>query len=87
MKLAALLSDKNKVAPNNSSGSPKRPIGVLFKILPVRAVGVPSVFHNKALFWAVEKKPGAMALTRIPSLAKWVANHLVKLETPALALE
>ena len=34
-----------------------------------------------------KKKPGAMALTRMPVLAKCTASHCVKLETAALAAE
>ena len=71
----------------SSSDSPKRPMGVALMILPVRAVGVPSAFHSSFAFWAVEKKPGAMALTRMPVLAKWTASHWVKLEMPDLAAE
>ena len=70
MKEAASLSSRNKTAPTSSSASPKRPIGVAARILPVRAVGVPSAFHRSAAFCFVEKKPGAMALTRMPILEK-----------------
>ena len=61
MKEAALLFKRNSSAPSSSSLSPKRPIGVAARILPVRAVGVPSAFHSRAAFCLVEKKPGAMA--------------------------
>ena len=41
MKLAASLFSKNSTAPASSfSESPKRPIGVAARILPVRSVGV-----------------------------------------------
>ena len=62
-------------------------MGVAARILPVRAVGVPSGFHSRAAFWAVEKNPGAMALTRMPTLEKWTASHWVKLLMAALAPE
>ena len=51
----------------------------------MRAVGVPSSFHRSFLFCSVEKKPGAMALQRMPRLAKCTASHWVKLEMPDLA--
>ena len=54
-------------------------------IFAVLAVGVPSGFHKRAAFCLVEKNPGAMALTRIPDLAKCTANHCVKLDTAAFA--
>ena len=69
----------------SSSGTPKRPMGVAARIFPVRGVGVPSPFQRSLAFWAVEKKPGAMAFTRMPAPAKCTASHWVKLETPALA--
>ena len=67
--------------------SPNLPIGVAARILPVRAVGVPSAFQSKAAFCFVEKKPGAIAFTLIPTLLKWTASHCVKLEIAALAPE
>ena len=58
MKDAAALFSRNRTAPASSSASPKRPIGVAARILPVRAVGVPSAFHTKsAAFCFVEKSP------------------------------
>ena len=53
-------------------------MGVAARIFSVREVGVPSSFQSRAAFWRVEKNPGAMALTRMPVLAKWTANHWVK---------
>ena len=87
MKEAASLFSRNKTAPTSSSASPKRPIGVAARILPVRAVGVPSAFQRSAAFCFVEKKPGAIALTRMPILEKCTASHCVKLEMAAFAPE
>ena len=70
IKPAASLFTKNKSPPSNSSLSPKRPIGVAAKILPVLAVGVPSSLNKSFAFCFVEKKPGAIALTRIPTFEK-----------------
>ena len=47
MKLAASGLRRKRVAPTSSSTSPNRPIGVAFKILWVRAVGVPSSFRGE----------------------------------------
>ena len=46
MKEAASSESKNIVAPTNSETSPNLPIGVEFKILLVRGVGVPSALNN-----------------------------------------
>ena len=54
----------------SSSGSPNLSIGVAARILPVLSVGVPSSFQRRVAFCFVEKKPGAIALTLIPSGAK-----------------
>ena len=60
-------------------------MGVCAKIFAERGVGVPSGFLSSARFWSVTKKPGAIALTRIPALAICTAIHCVKLLTAALA--
>ena len=78
MKEAHASSIRKKVAPRSSSASPKRLIGVAARIFSVRAVGVPSGLYSKAWFCAVTRNPGAIALTRMPSLEKWTASHLVK---------
>lgn len=57
------------------------------RILTERAVGVPSSLNSSFRFWLDIRKPGAMALYRMPDLAKWVASHWVKLEMAALAPE
>ena len=62
-------------------------MGVARKIFSVRAVGLPLSSNSSALFCFVTKKPGAMALTRTPLLAKCTASHWVKLLTAALAAE
>ena len=69
-KPEAAGSARNLRAPRSSVASPKRPIGVAARILPVLAVGVPSGLKRSALFWLVAKKPGAIPLTLIPSFAK-----------------
>ena len=48
---------RNRTEPISSSTSPKRSIGVLFKILPVLAVGVPSSLNRSFAFCCVEKIP------------------------------
>ena len=70
MKEAASGETKNSVAPAKSSTTPNLPIGVAARIFPVLAVGVPSSFHNNFSFCLVEKKPGAIALTLIPTCEK-----------------
>lgn len=88
MKLAASLFKRNSTAPASSfSLSPNRPMGVAAKIFPVRGVGVPSGLNSRDAFCLVEKNPGAMALTRIPTLEKCTASHWVKLVMAALAPE
>jgi len=67
---AASLFRRNKRLPINSSDSPKRPIGVAARILPVRGVGVPSSLNNNLAFCFVEKNPGAIAFTRMPAFEK-----------------
>ena len=57
------------------------------QLLPYRAVGVPSSLYRSLLFCSEAKKPGAMALTRMPTLEKWTASHWVKLVTAALEEE
>ena len=39
---------------------------------------------SRSWFWLVKKKPGAIALTLMPTLAKCTASHWVKFETAAL---
>ena len=51
--------------PMRSEISPNLRMGVAARILPVRAVGVPSELKSNPLFWLVTKKPGAIALHRI----------------------
>ena len=63
-------SSNHSTVPKSSSASPKRPIGVERKILSVRGVGVPSSLKRSALFCAETRKPGAIALQRIPVPAK-----------------
>ena len=62
-------------------------MGVPLRILAERAVGVPSSLNSSLRFWLDTRKPGAMALQRMPVPAKWVASHWVKLDTAALAPE
>lgn len=76
------------IVPQSSSGLPKRPKGVWRITDSPRGVRVPSGLVRRARFWLVTKKPGAMALTRMPGvnfLATSVARNAVKLEIPALA--
>ena len=73
--------------PISSSLSPNLPMGVAARILPVRGVGVPSSLYRSFSFCFVTKKPGAMALTRMPVLAKCTASHCVKLLIAAFAPE
>ena len=80
-----VLSVKNINVPKSSSASPKRPIGVAFKILCERAVYEPSAFFKRASFCLVKKKPGAIAFTRMPTFAKCTASHCVKFEIAAFA--
>ena len=75
IKPAASGEERKRTEPKSSSAVPNLPIGVLFKIFSVRAVGVPSGFQRSFSFCLVEKKPGAIALTLMLILAKWVANH------------
>ena len=70
IKLAAFSLSRKSTAPSSSLLSPNRPIGVAARILPVRAVGVPSSFQSSFSFCLVEKKPGAIALTRMPTFEK-----------------
>ena len=79
MALAAFSSQRKKTPPRSSSLSTKRFMGVLLRILWLLAVGVPSALKRRALFWLDTRKPGAMALARIPLPAKCVASHCVKL--------
>ena len=62
-------------------------MGVAARILPVRGVGVPSSLKSSFWFCLVTKKPGAMALTRMPAGAKCTASHCVKFEIAAFAPE
>ena len=62
-------------------------MGVAARIFSVRGVGEPSGFHSREAFCLQEKKPGAIALTRMPALEKCTASHWVKLDTAALAPE
>ena len=88
IKLAASLFSRKSTAPASSfSVSPKRPMGVAARIFPVRGVGLPSGLKSSAAFCLVAKKPGAMALTRMPTLEKCTASHWVKLVTAAFAPE
>ena len=84
---AARSSVRKKSAPSSSPGSTKRPIGVPARIFRLRGVGVPSFSKSRARFWAETRKPGAIALQRMPVPAKCVASHWVRLETAALAAE
>ena len=86
-KDAASLLSRNSNAPSNSSACPKRPIGVAARIFFVRAVGVPSAFQSNEAFCLPEKKPGAMAFTRMPTLEKCTASHCVKFDTADFAPE
>ena len=52
-----------------------------------RAAGVPSGLKHRARFWPLTRKPGAMALARMPPPVKWVASHRVKLLMAAFATE
>lgn len=85
--LAALSSHRKNTPPSSSSLSTKRPVGVPFRILLERAVGVPSSLNRSLRFWFDTRKPGAIALQRIPVPAKCVASHCVKFETAAFAPE
>ena len=85
--LAALSSHRKNTPPSNSSLSTNRLVGVPFRIFSERAVGVPSSLNSSARFWLDTRKPGAIALHRIPVPAKCVASHCVKLEIAALAPE
>ena len=85
MKPAASLFKRNISAPFSSPGLPKRPMGVAASTLAVLAAGVPSSSYSSPSFCFVTKKPGAMALTRIPALAKCTASHCVKLLSAATA--
>ena len=46
-----------------------------------------ALLKSRARFWLDTRKPGAMALARMPLPAKCVASHCVKLLTAALAPE
>ena len=62
---------KIEPAPTRSfSLSPKCPMGVAARIFLVRSVGVPSSLKSSFAFCSLAKKPGAMALTRMPTLEK-----------------
>ena len=87
IKLAASLLIRKRSPPSSSHDSPNLPMGVAARILPVRAVGVPSGLKRSAAFCFVEKKPGAMALTLMPTFEKCTASHWVKLDIAALAPE
>ena len=62
-------------------------MGVAARIFLVRSVGVPSSLKSSFAFCSLAKKPGAMALTRMPTLLKCTASHWVKLVTAALEPE
>lgn len=88
-KLAASLH-RNCTAPFSSLMSPKRFIGVFANTFLLRSVSEPSGLMSTARFWSPMKKPGAMALTRMPSpyfRASSLASHWVKLATAVLAAE
>ena len=87
MAEAALSSVRKNTPPSSSSLSTKRPMGVPFRIFAERAVGVPSGLKSRARFWLDTRKPGAIALARMPLPAKWVASHWVKLLIAAFAPE
>ena len=81
------LIDKYQKAKKAKAKSQKSKNKKLYKILFVLAVGVPSSFQRSVLFWFVEKNPGAIAFTRIPTSAKWTAINSVKFLTAAFAAE
>ena len=85
MAEAALSSVRKNTPPRSSSEATKRPMGVPLRIFSERAVGVPSGLKSRARFWLLTRKPGAMALARMPLPAKWVASHWVKLQMAAFA--
>ena len=87
MAEAALSSVRKNTPPSSSSESTKRPIGVPARIFALRAVGVPSGLKSSARFWLETRKPGAIALQRMPEPAKCVASYCVKLEMAAFAPE
>ena len=70
-----LSSVRKNTPPSSSSLSTNQPIGVPLRIFWERAVGVPSGLKSRARFWLLTRKPGAMALARMPLPAKWVASH------------
>ena len=66
-----IFMDGEQLDPRDANGTQVEPFiynGTTY--LPVRAVGVPSSFHSSFAFCLVEKKPGAMAFTRMPTLEK-----------------
>ena len=87
IKPAASLLSENSILPSSSFASPNLPIGVAANIFPVLGVGVPSALNKRLAFCFVEKNPGAMAFTRIPTLEKCTASHCVKFDTAAFAPE
>ena len=62
-------------------------VGSIYATAGAVIVGVPSGFHRSEAFCLPEKKPGAMALTRMPTLEKCTASHWVKFETADFAPE
>src|SRR5690606_12699173 len=76
------------MAPNRSSGSPNRAIGVWSIIWLPLEVRLPSCSVRSCRFCSVRKNPGATAFTRRlgPNfLANSTESHLVRLSTAALA--
>ena len=86
-KPEALSERSQSRVPSRSSGTPNLPMGVWEIILSLLGVRLPSSLKSRAWFCAVAKKPGAMALTRMPIFEKWTASHMVKLDTAAFAAE
>src|SRR5690606_28414353 len=85
--LDALLQS-HWMAPNRSSGSPNRAMGVCSMIWFPRVVRLPSPSVSTCLFCSVRKKHGATAFTRgwEPNFfANAKASHLVRLSTAAVA--
>ena len=77
IKLAASLAKRTQ-APTNSSGLPKRFIGVRIRNSRPRSVPL-----SNAEFSSVGKTPGAMQFTLMLSTAHSTASDLVKLRTAA----
>ena len=77
MKLPAFFESSSSVAPTNSSGSPKRAMGVCERMLAVRwRVRI-------ARFCSAGKKPGQIAFTRTPCGASSRATFWVRFTTAA----